>query len=109
MFDIMRHRPLGECSEQGFGHCIGHLIELFGRNRVAELPFEAGAFGVSLAGGIETNDAEILVDHLQASADMISGGRQNAALFDQRQLGRAAANVDIENALFDFLRNGGCT
>ena len=40
-----------------------------------------------------------LFDHLQAAADMDRRGRHHLAVFDQRELGGAAADVDVEDAL----------
>ena len=39
------------------------------------------------------------VDHLQTPADVDGSGRDHAAVLDQRELGGAAADVDVENAL----------
>ena len=58
-----------------------------------------------LAGRIEPDDPPVLLDHLQAAADVHGGGRDHAALLDQRELGRAAADVDVEDALVRIVRH----
>ena len=55
--------------------------------------------GVMLSGRIEPDDPAVAVDHLKPAADVDGGGRDDAALLDQRELGRAAADVDVEDAL----------
>ncbi len=51
------------------------------------------------AGRIEPDDAADLVDHLQAAADMHGGGRHHIAILDDAELGGAASDVDVEDAL----------
>ena len=60
---------------------------------------KAGLRGMMLAGRIEPDDPALLVDHLQPAADVDRGGRDHAAVLDQRELGGAAADVDVEDAL----------
>ena len=52
-----------------------------------------------LAGRIEPDDLAAVVDHLQPAADVDGRGRDHAAVLDQRELGGAAADVDVEDAL----------
>ena len=59
---------------------------------------KAGTLGVMFSRRIEPDDLAVL-DHLQAAADMHGGGRDHLALLDQAELGGAAADVDVEDAL----------
>ena len=52
-----------------------------------------------LAGRVEPDDLAVLVDHLQPAADVDGRGRDHPAVLDQRELGGAAADVDVEDAL----------
>ena len=89
-----------ERGDQRVGHVSGDLVELLRRSSdVALAPVEAGLRGVMLPGGIEPDDAAVVVDHLQPAADMDRRGRDHVALLDQRELGGAAADVDVEDAL----------
>ena len=107
MLDVMRQRPRLERRDQRVGHHVGDLVELFGSDDVAELPVEAGAARVSLAGRVEADDPHVLVDHLQAAADVDGGGDHHLAALDQTELGGAAADVDVEDAHLAFERGGG--
>ena len=81
MLHVVGHRPDAKRRNDRLGHAVGHLVELFARHRVAELPFEARTLGVVLAGRIQARDLEILVDHHEAAAN-VEGSRCNAlALF----------------------------
>ena len=68
------------------------------------MPVEARLPRVIAAGRIEPHDIALLVDHLQAAADMHRRGRGHEALLDDRELGGAAADVDVEDALAAFVR-----
>ena len=57
-----------------------------------------------LAGGIEPDDFAVF-DHLQAATDMYRGGCDHLAVLDKAELGGAAADVDIENALSVVVRH----
>jgi len=50
-----------------------------------------------LPGRIEPHDLAGF-DHLQPAADMNRGGRDYSAVFDQAELGGAAADVDVKDA-----------
>ena len=65
----------------------------------------AGLARVMAAGGIETHNAAGRVHDLQPPADMHSGGGNDVALFDHGELGGAAADVDVENALVVIVRD----
>ena len=101
----MRHRPLGERRDQQIGHALRHLVELRGREHVAARPVEAGLAGVKAAGRIEPHDAADVVDHLQPAADMQRGGRDHVALLDDGELGGAAADIEVEDALALLVRH----
>ena len=77
---------------------VGDLLHIGERDGVAAIPGKAGALGVVLAGGIEPDDLAVL-DHLQPAADMDRGGRDHLAVLDQAELGGAAADIDVEDAL----------
>ena len=66
---------------------------------IALVPVEASLRRVMLAGRIEPDDAAALVDDLQPAADMDGRRRDHPAILDQRELGGAAADVDVEDAL----------
>ena len=83
MRHVMRHGPRGERGDQRLGHAVGDLVERGGIDRIAEMPVEASALGMGTPGGIEADDLEILVDDLQATADMDGSGRQHLAAFEQ--------------------------
>ncbi len=80
-------------------HTVGDLVELGGREHVAARPVEAGLAGVEFSRRIEPHDAADLVDHLQPAADMQRRGRDDVAVLDHAELGGAAADVDVEDAL----------
>ena len=77
---------------------FGHFLKVRYVDGVAAVPEKAGALGVMFAGGIEPHDVAVL-NHLQAPADVHGGGRDHLALLDQAELGGAAADVDVEDAL----------
>ena len=94
-----RQRPHADRGDQRVGHVFGDLVERGGLGAVALVPVKARLRGVVLAGRIEPDDAAVVVDHLQPAADVDGGGRDHAAVLDQRELGGAAADVDVEDAL----------
>jgi len=65
---------------------------------LVELPFETGEPRQGCARGVEPRDAARIVDDNQPTADVDRGRRRDAAALEQRQLGRAAADVDVEDA-----------
>ncbi len=71
---------------------------------VAQLPGKAGLVGMVLTGRIETHDLVCLIHNQQPAADVHCGGAQHLAAFQQRQLGRAAADIDIQHALAQIMR-----
>ena len=94
-----RQRPHPDRGDQRVGHVVGDLVERGGLGAVALVPVEARLRRVMLAGRIEPDDPAVLVDHLQPAADVDRRGRDHAAVLDQRELGGAAADVDVEDAL----------
>ena len=71
---------------------------------VALVPVEAGLPRVIAAGRIEPHDVALVVDHLQPAADMHRRGGGHEALLDDGELGGAAADVDVEDALAALVR-----
>ena len=57
------------------------------------------------AGRIEPHDLAPLVHDLQPPADMHGRGGEHPAALDQRQLGGAAADIDVEDALALVMRH----
>src|SRR5215470_12692899 len=57
------------------------------------------------AGWIEPHDAADVVHHLQASADVDRRSRDHPTLIHDRELGGAAADVDVEDALALVVRD----
>jgi hypothetical protein len=55
--------------------------------------------GESTSRRIEPHDPADVVDHLQSAADMQRGRRGHVAVLDDTELGGAAADVDVEDAL----------
>ena len=53
-------------------------------------------------GGIEADDPAVFIDDLKASPDVNGGCCHHLPGFDQREFCRAAADIDIENALPGF-------
>ena len=94
--------------EQCVGHVERDLVERRGVGAVALIPVEPGLRGVVLAGRIEPGDDAALIHHLQSPADMDGRRRDHAALLQQRQLGGAAADVDVEDALALVGRDARC-
>ena len=86
-------------------HALRHLVELRGREHVAARPVEAGLAGVEFARRIQPHDAADAVDHLQPAADMQRRGRDHVALGDDGELGGAAADVEVEDALALLVRH----
>jgi hypothetical protein len=104
MRDIVRQRPRRDRSDECIGHAVGDVLQVGGHDGIAAAPGKAGTLGVMLAGRVEADDLAVL-DHLQAAADMHRGGRDHFAVFDQAELGGAAADVDIEDALAAVVRH----
>ena len=98
MRDIGGHRTGDKRGDERIGHGLGHAIERGVVDDVAELPVEARALRMRAPGGIEAHDAAFAIDDQKPPADMDRGGRQHAPAFDERELRRAAADVDIEDA-----------
>ncbi len=105
MLDRVRHRPLGQRLDQSVGHAVRDHVEIVRPDGVALDPGKSGLAGMEFAGRIEPGDLGGLVDHLQAAADMHRGGRRDLAFLDQRQLGGAAPDIDIEDALVLVVRH----
>ena len=104
MRNVVGQGRAGHGGKQRIGHAVGDFLQLGGRGGIAAVPGKTGALGVMLAGRIEADDLAVL-DHLQAAADMHRGGRDHLAVVDEAELGGAAADVDIENALTFVVRN----
>ena len=98
MRDVVRHRPRCDRGDQRVRHHVGDLLQIFAGGRVAAVPGKSGALGVMLSRRIEPHDLAVL-DDLQPAADMDRRGRDHFAVVEQAELGRAAADVDIEDAL----------
>ena len=105
MLDRVRQRPRPDGGDERIGHALGHAVHRGGIDDVAALPGEPGLRRMVAAGRIEPHDPAVLVDHLQPAADMHRGGRDHAALLDQAELGGAAADVDVEDALALVVRH----
>ena len=104
VFHVMRHGAFGQRADKRFRHAIGDLVEVGRGHGVAQLPVEAGAPRVVPPGGIEAHEPEILVDDHQASANVDRGCRFALTALDKPELGGAAANVDVEDALAEIER-----
>ena len=98
VLDVVRHRPHCQRRDQSIGHHVGDFLHVGEIDRIAAIPGKAGALGVMFSRRIEPDDLAVL-DDLQAAADMDGRGRDHLALLDQRELGGAAADVDVEDAL----------
>jgi hypothetical protein len=96
--DVGRQGPHADGRDQRIGHCVGDFLQVRDLDTVAALPRETGARGVMFSGRIEPRDPALL-DHLQPPADMDRGGGDDLAVFDEAELGGAAADIDVENAL----------
>ena len=105
VLDVVRQRLGCERRHEGVGHAVRDLVHGRGVGNVAARPEEAGPLGVMLPGRVEAHDVVRVVDHLQAAADMDGRRDHHLALLDHRQLGRAAADVDVEDALVLGMRN----
>ena len=90
-----RQRPRAERIDERIRHAGGDLVELGRIDELAQAPVEAGGAGVAAACGVEAGDPAGLVGHLEAAADVQRRGRQHAAALDDRELGGAAAHVDV--------------
>ncbi len=101
--DIVRQRPRRHGGDQRIGHAVGDFIEVGGRDGIAAVPGKAGALGVMFPGRVEPDDLAVL-DDLEAAADMHCGGGDHFAVLDQAELGGAAADIDIEDALAAIAR-----
>src|SRR5262249_56180824 len=65
---------------------------------------EAGRGGGKFSRRIEPHDPADVVDHLQPAADVQRSGRGHVAVLDDTELGGAAADVDVEDALTLIVR-----
>src|SRR5581483_704531 len=96
--------PVKQGIEQGRRHGVRDAIEA-GRNRhVAALPLASRSCRMRFSGRLEADDAAGLVHRLQPSADVQRRGGEHAAVLDDRELGRATADVDVEQARAAVLR-----
>ena len=95
---VLRRGVAGQHAHQRVGHACGHLRHLRTRGHAAQLPVEAGAAGVGAALRVQARDAVLIVDDDQAAPGV--HGRRGAqfTVFDQPQLGGAAADVDVQDA-----------
>ena len=98
MLDRMRQRPQADRRDQRIGHPFGDLIHFRARRRITEFPFAAGFGGEELPRGIEPHNALLAIDHLQPPADVHRGRLQHLSRLDDRKLGGAAADIDVEYA-----------
>ncbi len=105
MLHRMRQRTRGQRHHQRVGHGLGDLIELRGGHRIAAGPRKARLPRMEATRRVEPHDAAVVVDHLQSPADVNGGGRDDAALFQDGELGRAATDVDVEDALVLVVRD----
>ncbi len=95
----MRQRPGRKRRDERIRHPVGDLIEIGRIGHVATIPRKAGPLGVVSPGRIEADDEAVVVNDLKPAADVHGGGRQHLAVLHDRELGGAAADVDIEDAL----------
>ncbi len=94
---------LRDRGEQRVGQPVGQAIEIRRGDRRAELPFEPGGFGELGALRIEPRDAAIL-DHDETAADVDGCGLLHLAVHHDRELGGAAADVDVDDAAILVVR-----
>ena len=94
---------LRERREERIGHPVRDTPDLIVGHGSADRPFDAGIPRELLAGGIQARDSSALVRH-EAPADVDRRGVDHAPVLDQRQLGRAAADVDIEHRPLQIAR-----
>ena len=97
MRDVVGQRPRGERGDECIRHSLRDRVEVGRRCGVAALPGKPGALRVILPRGIEPDDVPGL-DHLQPPADMHRRRGDHLAALDHRELGGAAADVDVEEA-----------
>lgn len=99
MRQVWRQRPHPDRREQRIRHVLRDLIHQCWIDGVALVPVETCLGRMMLARRIEAYDAALRIGDLQPPADMDCGGCDHAAFLDERELGRAAADVDVEDAL----------
>ncbi len=105
MLDGVRQRAGADRSDERVRHPLRDLVHGRARHHVAALPFEPGLLREMCAGRIEAHDALLAIDHQQAPADVHRGGGDHAPVLDQAKLGRAAADVHVENARLPVVRH----
>ena len=100
---IGRRRVPRQRGDEGIRHAFRDGIEIARRGRVAALPGKAGTPGVIFPGRVEPDDAAAL-DHLEPAAHMHRRGGDHLAVLDHGELGGAAADIDVEDALVRRVR-----
>ena len=92
---------------QSFEKCCRHLLADFGHvvagQTVAEFQVEPGLVGMVRTRGIEPHDA-LALGYDQASADVKGGGPGDLPVINERELGGAAANVDVQDPGAEIVR-----
>ncbi len=95
-----RQRPHPDRGDERIGHVCSDLVERGGRRRgrLCASGSPPARRDAAPAGSSRTMRPSC-IDHLQPAADVNGGGRNDPAVLDQRELGGAAADVDVEDAL----------
>ena len=85
-------------AQNGIRHPGRHRVELGRGRRIADLPIEAGATGDCLAARLEDANAAVILRRQQTPANVQSCRLHDAAVFDDGEVGRSPADINIQQA-----------
>src|SRR4029077_15148966 len=74
----------------------GDAAPILRRKRLAWRKLDAESLGDGFDRGLDADEAGVVVFDQEAPADRDGAGGEDAALLDQRELRRAAADIDVE-------------
>ena len=77
-------------------HARGDALAVPRRQRLSERELDAERLGDRFHGRLDAREPILIVLHDQAAADGDGAGGEDAAILDQGELGRAAADIDVE-------------
>src|SRR5262249_56544963 len=93
-------------ADDGGGDARDAFCTMLGLERIAEAERNAEALRALLTRVLDPGEALLRVFDDEAAADRERGGREDAALLDQRELGGAAADIDVEQRRVVAAREG---
>ena len=85
------------------------MIQVVIASEIPDSPIESGAARMRPPGRIQPDNPAVIIHHLKPATDVHGCRRDDFPGLDNRELRRAAPDIDIENAFAGFARHAGGT